>query len=719
MKFFFVRNHSTSTAEKLEGNPWDYENTRPHFPNKAAFRKWCKNDETEHCFFSGYEGVNPNNRVEGENNPALKQWAWIADYDYKGEDWDEFNKRLKKDLPEDLQPTAASETFSGGRRIVWVFESFIWSDQKEVHDAFLKRLAGLLKAERLAPGFDVASFSVTTTWELGDNWHFYGNTLSKQTLTKLQFEACKAVKSIRTEYTELPWDKIQGRAEELYPGRLTGFTLGRDVRVPLFWIDDGIPDQSAICAEWGVYSFSTRAEQGMTFWPEILGDEFMRQFEEKKLSAAIENTFYDGKSYWVKNVRGMWSARNRDEITQDLKVQGYSHRLKKKRTATEIDEIMATIRDQHQVVAAAPFTHSREQFIDHNGDRYLNINHKTPLPPAAKEECVPENFPWLAAFLDGFFDEILQNGERPLDYWLADLQRTLQHLQRGEPVSGKAEVLAGDKNLGKSLMAVKIKRMIYGSNTDAGKFLLEQGSFNKELAESFHWYVDDNQSASSSQRHMLFTETLKKHVATPEVRYRPMYKDARVIPWYGRITITCNDDPDSLSIIPNMDMTMKDKVSLYKLQPREFQFPPNIELEKILVQELPYFVGWLQWHYDAPKKCVANDARYGIKPYHHPELLKTSKEVTGHARLEEMLRLWREIQNYDPNDPDDSPEWTGTSSALLAEMNVHEGLRAILKTYTPIIFTRGLNKLLKDGGAGDWLSFDSDAGIWTLKLMTK
>jgi hypothetical protein len=718
MSWHFIPNHSTSKASELEGDPWDYDAERPPLKDKIAYRKWCKDETTEHCFYSAYEGVNSKLRVETENNPPLKAWAWVADYDYRGTQ-EELIDRIEKELPEDLRPTAVSQTFSGGARVVWKFEDFVWADQPEIHSAFVKRLAALVKAKRLAPGFDEGSYSTTTTWELGHNWKVLGdgNLLSRETLTKLQFESVKATRTIKTEFTEIPWEEIQNRIEEMYPGRITGITLQRDIRVPLFWIDDGNPERSGICAEWGVYSFSTRAAQGMTFWDEILGADFVRRFTEKRIADAVAHTYFDGKFYWRKAGNSEWNWATKDDLIQDLKVQGFSHRIKKKETKTEVDEIISTIRTDQRVYAACPFIHTHERFVVHNSNRYLNINHRMPMPPAGKEECEDDtNFPWLSEFLDGFFDDALQDGERPLDFWLADLQRTLRALHDGVPCSGKAEILAGGPNLGKSLMAVKIKRMIFGSGTDAGKFLLEQGSFNKELAQSFHWYVDDNQSASSSQRHMLFSETLKKHVATPEVVYHPKFQDSNVIPWYGRITITCNDDPDSLSIIPNMDMTIRDKVSLYKLNSRTLKFPPNSELHDILERELPYFVGYLLFHHSPPAKVMASSVRYGVKPYHHPDLLQTAKEVTGHARLEEILEIWRELTPYNPKDPADSPTWEGTSAALLAQMNVFDGLRSVLKTYSPTVFARALDKLQKDGSCKFMSSkMSGTRRLWSVK----
>lgn len=722
MSWFTIPNHSTSKAQKLVGNPWDYVAQRPTLSDKAAYRKWCKDEDTSHIFFYAFEPLNPGLRVEKDNNPPLKQWAWVADFDYKGE-LSELLDRIDKEIPEDLQPTAVSKTFSGGARVVWKFENFVWADQPEVNAAFQKKLAELVKAKRLAPGFDDASFSPVITWEIGTDWTVVGkgNELSVQTLTKLQFEACRAIKTIKTEFTEIPWDKIQDKVEEKFPGRLSGITLGRDVRVPLFWIDDGNPDCSAICAEWGVYSFSTRADQGMTFWEDILGADFMRQFSEKKLADAVENRFFDGKLYWDRASSGRWDFTTKDDLTQTLKVQGYSHRLKKKATSTEVDQIMEGIRSHHRVYAACPFPHTNERFVDHNGNRYLNINHRKPMPPAAKEECADgTNFPWVSQYLEGYFDDKPQDGCSPLEYWLADMQRTLRALHEGQPCSGKAEILSGGKDLGKSLMAVKIKRMLFGSNTDAGKFLLEQGSFNKELAQSFHWYVDDNQSASSSQRHMLFSETLKKHVATPEVVYHPKFQDANVIPWYGRITITCNDDPDSLSIIPNMDMTIRDKVSLYKLARRKIAFPPSSDLHAILEQELPYFVGYLLFHYEAPAEVLDKSVRFGIRPYHHPDLLQVAKEVTSHARLEEIIDIWRELTRFDPTDPDDSPTWEGTASALLAQMTVHEGLRGVLKNYSPTSFARALDKLQKDGSCPFMsVKMSGRKRVWNLEKLTR
>src|SRR5690606_10347087 len=114
---------------------------------------------------------------------------------------------------------------------------------------------------------------------------------------------------------------------------------------PLFWVPDGNPDLSAIVSGWGVYSFSTRSDKGMMFWNELLGQEFVAKYQAKRIHDALENLWWDINSghYWYLN--GAFTPINKDNLTQDLKVKGYSAKTPEKKTCNEIDEILSTIRE--------------------------------------------------------------------------------------------------------------------------------------------------------------------------------------------------------------------------------------------------------------------------------------------------------------------------------------------------------------------------------------
>ena len=73
-------------------------------------------------------------------------------------------------------------------------------------------------------------------------------------------------------------------------------------RVPLFWIDDGISRLGAVVKEEGVIAYSDRAEYVWNDWGEILGREWVRKYEERKISSSIGNVYTDGKLFWIVDI---------------------------------------------------------------------------------------------------------------------------------------------------------------------------------------------------------------------------------------------------------------------------------------------------------------------------------------------------------------------------------------------------------------------------------
>lgn len=686
----------------MEGGPWDYEvEDPPKHKTKSAYRKWCLNDNTEHLFFTPFEGVNANVRIE-DDNPPLIAHGWVGDYD-SDITFEEVMARIDK-MPPDIRPTHMSKTFSGGLRTVWEFEEQVWVDCPEVTDRFIRKLKEHVKAARLAPGFDNASLKPHMVWELGSDWMEVPDSMPIPAMTtrRIYKESVLQTKKVKSEYTDIPFDVVQKAIEEKFPGRLNGCKLAPGERIPLFWIpktgDGKENDKSAIVAEWGCYSFSSRSDKGRMFWDELLGADFMRQFREKKINEATENLYYDGVGYWKKNFKGHWVGMNREDMVLHLKVErSLSATRKPTETASEAEQVLHAIQNSNRVDATAPFLHTQDRFVKWNGETYLNINRRFACDPAAPEAADPNRFPWLYDFFSNFLDKHALDKVHPMHFMLSEIKRGYQSFLDGTPTSGHINVLVGPSDRGKSLLTTFVLREIFGSASDAGAFLVEGKGFNKELGESAVWFIDDNKSTSSMTQHKNFSESIKKHAATPEVQYHPKFKDARPIPWYGRIWVSCNEDPDSITIVPDLDITIRDKINLFRVNAEwKAEFLPNFEMAELIREELPYFLSWLL-QYEPPEGVLTpSKPRYGIAAYHHPDLVEIARESSSQFRMSEILDIWRGEQAGSSKIEHDEKGsyWEGTSTELLRELSVDE-LAPLVRSYTVITFGRQLSALAK------------------------
>lgn len=710
-------NLRTQSLFDLEDGPWKYDTTRPDdIDCKAKFRKWQNSEDTEHIHFTAVEPVDPGRRVS-EDNPARRMFGWVADYDSLTSS-EEFLRRVDK-LDPTLRPVWFSRTFSGGIRAVWVFEEPVWADCSVVAEKFMRNFATRVKASTLAPALDPASFKIHMLWELGTDWQPVPQSLETPlTITQAIFrDAVAQTKKVDGTYTALPMDEIQAEIERKYPGRLYGAKMEIGERIPLFWLpiagDHKEKDKSAMVAEWGVYAFSSRADQGRVFWDDLLGYEFIQKYKEKRLDSAINGCYFDGTGYWRLNHKGEWYGYNREDTTLWLRAErGLSGTKKPKETASESEQALYSIQTMHRIDATAPFVYTDQQFVEWNGETYLNTNRRRPMFPAGEGYGNPDNFPWLAEFFENFFDCPETDPIPANEFYLAELQRAYRGFLDSVPTQGHVWIIAGPAGRGKSLLNTFILRRIFGSAADAGEFLVSGKGFNKALGESAIWFVDDNQSAGSFTSHKTFSETLKKHVASPEVSVQPKYKDARSLPWFGRIAVSCNDDPDSISIIPDLDINILDKLAIFKVNPDfEAKFLPNVEMEALLLHELPFFLRWLLDEF-VPPEGVLNPTkpRYGIHPYHHPDIIKTARESSAHFRLVEVLEIFRRQRQREK-----LGAWTGSSTALLAELiSIDSDVRDLVRQESTIGFGRKMNALANQGLP--WLVRDSsnNQSAWTI-----
>lgn len=687
-----VHNHVAQATFPI-CEPWRIQNIRGEFASKDAFRRWCADAETTHCFFSPVEATNPGMRVYADNAP-FRLHGFVVDYD-ADVNLDELQASAMSQLDLESRPRAIGATFSGGARAVWEFEEPLWVDQGEMAEAIMKKLAQEFKVRRLAPGYDPASEQLSQFWELGTDWREIPGSMRvpSHITTAIQFAASLAAKRVRNS-VEIPLDIVREEIERQYPGRLTGrFELG--ARIPLFWVNDGRSDLAAIVAEWGCYSFSTRSNKGSMAWGELLGNGFVQQFQQRRIEEAIQNMYFDGK-YYISKTGKNWVFDSKDDTIENLKVRGYSHRLGADATATECNQILYYIRTEKRVDFAAPVPHSQDELVYWGGDRILNTLNRRAMSPAEYSDT--SQFPWLTKFFDNFFDQHPLDLVHPKYYFLAELQRAYQSVMLGEPRLGHVLILAGPTGRGKSLLTTVIMKMIFGSAGDAGEFLLGSSHFNKELAESYVWYVDDNRSAANLTEHQRFSEYLKKHAATPVVNHHGKFRDQRAMPWFGRVVLTCNEDPESVSIIPNLDINIMDKLSLFLVSKWKAEFMDSQSMMDMLRKELPFFLKWLLEDYDPQAHGVGvSGPRYGVQEYHHAGLVDMATEGSMELKSTEILDLWlRQFSN--PNHYSVSSKkyyWAGTSTELLSLMMDQERLYKVLRNHNVNNFGKFMAKLYK------------------------
>lgn len=695
MKYRYCKNLLDSSMNCISsGTPGNLSLAIPaSITAKSAFRSWCANPVTTHCFYSACEGVNVNARI-GDDNPVHTIHGLVVDYDSHGTVADACATFLSK-CP-DNPPSWVSQTFSKNIRVVWEFKTPVLV-APELARHFLSELAGVLKAKSAFAGLDATSFNPAQVFEAGTGWArpdpanpaLVPDDIVQTVLFKVIGKHGSALKTDQA----IPISVVAEEVFRKFPGRWKGdFIVG--ARGPLFWVNDGVDRVGCQVGDFGMICYSDRAGKPFVPWVEILGKAFVADFETKRVSTVANEYWFDHNAnrYYTRR-SGKFVPVAKEDMFIELKAAGFSAKVPKGKTLTEIEEALRFIRTNRYVDGVAPVLFAKGDTISVNGQVLLNSSTVQVLQPHPTDGDPRTTWPWLHSFLSNWFDpKPGPTGHMPLDYLLAWLKRFYTGAVSGNPVSGQALIIVGPTDRGKTLLSNKVIGGLMGGVTEATDFLMKRTAFNKQLSEVGVWAVDDAESTTNAAGLRLYTEMLKKYAANPWVDARAMYRDAQRVPWFGRIMISANEDANSLSAIPALDQSNRDKLMCFKLaETRTVSFPDNRTLENIIRTELPHFARWLlDW--DPPKEILAAPKRYGVVSYFHPSVEAAARDNSPNSHVIELVELF--VHRYREANPASS-HWYGNVTELAAQMNAMSGLMHMLGSRDTMRLQRGLDTLVE------------------------
>lgn len=694
---FCLLNLSSAQVERLE--PWAYCNgAMPHGMSKEEYRGWCADPKTEHLFYSGFEGANSALRVS-ESNPAMFMHGLVVDYDARvaPEERHAFMGRSGAAYP----PNYISATFSGGVRLVWLFEGPVPLFTRRITEAFLSRIRKELKLKKMFPALDdEALMRPGQYYHCGHDWE----PLSPKPLSLDLLHSWAMAASQKADWSgfgdEIPIDRVAEEVERRFPGSWPGlFEIG--ARGNRFWDPTASNPTATIVRSTGMQCFT--GPRPFVSWGEILGRKFVDEFRADSVGAAIRGIWFDGRDYWL-NVDEVWRLFRKSDISLHLRVErGISDERRKGVVATPMDQVLHQVHQAKCVDGAAPFVFRNATVINFAGKRYLNIARSRLIRFADGPQPWGENFPYIADLLDGYFDPPEQ-----LPFFLSWLAYGYQQAAKGEPRNGQAVFLAGDVNQGKTLVSNVLIGDLLGGHMDASDYLLGESKYNKELFEVGLWTVDDTVPSSDPRKQQLYSAMLKKIPANYSFQYHPKFRDQFMLPWAGRVIITCNADPESIRILPDVEMSLLDKVMLFKIATVARDFT---DAAARIRAELPFFARFLH-DYEIPEPCLG-DARFRVKCYHHEELIETAQQSSKTAAFIELLEIFK--RSFFSNGA--AQEWTGSATQLLSDMLADEATKNIASKYTPDQIGRRLSQLKAQDYPLDYLR-DKNAGrtrTWVIK----
>lgn len=676
MKWFSIPNlTSTSVNEvadplKLEPYPWPANLTKDEIHDRIWMSPKC-----EHHFLSPVEGVAPNVRVSYDTgNLPTKLHGLIVDYDSSA--LSGTLSAICESAPGPYRPRWACKSIRGNYRIVWDFEdAVLLPPSKKATMLFLALLAKRLRLIKWWPGFDVAAYNPCQYFELGRDWETLPkyDRIPKDTLDLWMWEATKTAQiSANKPDQDIPLDEVEREVHSRFPGRWTGrFEPG--ARGPRFWDPTASNPSAAVVREDGMQCFS--GDRGFMSWRDIFGSKWVEQFEASRIKGILERTLHDGQAFWVlDSPEAGWTRMNSQHFTKWLKCAGFDSVKDKGATASDTDRIEVAAITQRHIAAAMPFLYYPHGPMEYRGERVLNTSRVQVMAPAPAtsfeniEEATTQHFPFTWSFLSQFLDTI--DGEpRQFQYLLSWIKHAYMCGFQQKPQPGHALVLAGPASKGKTFLASVLLSRILGGSSDASDFLVKGSQWTDQLAKWPIALVDDEKGSSDYDSHRVFSIMVKRLVASQTIAFNGKWMATGEVAWNGRVIICCNDDAESVKLIPSLDFSIADKISLLRVNATSaFRFPANrSETAKILDQELPFFCRFLI-DFKYPDELInKQDTRYFLKPFKHPELYSMASTSGNVYATYELLVMFMKQYRQTPGGMENEA-WEGTASELHQSM---------------------------------------------------
>lgn len=753
--FYALRNLRDQVTFEID-KPWEQWGKFPvpkNIKERDTLVKWRMKPATKHAFISGIAGLDPRVRVtkpSGKHdelaNPPQTMHAVIVDYDAACREADVRNVLENENPPSEYYPNFICDSFRPGhKRLVWLFDQpLTLTGHFGATLAFTKSLARHIGARHWLPGFDESSTNPGQYFSIGTNWvELSPLPIPHHVLSHWASVAESSVTFASGAIAPPPIEKLAQLVEDRFPGRWPGsFDLGQ--RGPVFFMSDANNPTSAVVFPEGMRTFST-GTKGFYTWEEIFGSRTIDELRGETQGIWRDKVVWaqDTGKYWLQlDHKDEWRPLPKDGITDFLVcTAGMSSRPPKGGGGSQVTNFLNQVRINNAVEEALPFVFHPQGRMFYNGSWVLNTSRVRVLAPAPPltginedfHEAGERRFPWLYKFLTGFFCPVRHRPkwvpeEIPLEevqlwHFLAWVYRFYVPALAQKPLPGQAVVVGGIPGRGKGLLSNGILGRLMGGHSESARFFVNDEQWTSEILKCPIMTIDDDTTADDVKSHRVYTTKLKRMVANAQATYNKKYGSAGRVQWLGRVIITCNLDPDSLRILPDMNQGNADKIMLFQAGEGKPLEDMN-QINEILDRELPHFARWLcEWR--VPSWLLAGDERFWVRPYHHVSLLEAATEQGSAINMLEMLREVYDLL-CDSSDEavignkivplgDKRYEWRGPVRQLYRLMRTMEVAHVDrmnmqqIGTLLGVLASRGFNINRVVGSGTDWtIVFDRD-----------
>ena len=357
------------------------------------------------------------------------------------------------------------------------------------------------------------------------------------------------------------------------------------------------------------------------------------------------------QKYWKKDDRGLWIGYDIGAVRRYLKVRCG---VKKQELS---DEFLCNVENSKVIDVVTKISGYKKGMH--------RIDGKSVLVPSEQRRIKPVKGNWST--LEAFYLGML--GEEQFDWLKGWKKHWLDGFYNFKRNTGQVVVFVGPGSCGKTLEKDLLNHIFDGGGNPM-RWICGNTPYNGELCEYAHLNVDDEFQTLKADGKKNLKMYAKKVAVAGSQRFEFKHHQAFSASPLWRMTMACNGDPDSLSVIPELDEHIKNKISILHCVKRDMPMPSETSEEKAvffnqLTKELPAFLYHLMYEHEVSEEMKdKEDRRMLVRGYHNPTVTKLAEESSYDGqRMGAIIECLRETaQGY---------EWVGTPTELLKKVTPH------------------------------------------------
>jgi hypothetical protein len=238
-------------------------------------------------------------------------------------------------------------------------------------------------------------------------------------------------------------------------------------------------------------------------------------------------------------------------------------------------------------------------------------------------------------FLRGFFAELLGSGEQH-DAFMAWLRQARRNLTAGKRRPLPAAVLVGPRNCGKSLLGEVVRLALGGRSAPAFAALSGLSLFNADIIGAELLTIDDEIASKDGRARIALAQGIKKHFFAANVRVEAKNKDALALRPVQAVVIAVNDEPEHLQVLPMLDDSVADKISLFACQRASLDGHDDRDtIAQLVREEMPALVHYLD---QSEHPAGLRDKRTGCAAWQHPDVVAALQSISPEEQMRELMQ---------------------------------------------------------------------------------